>query len=395
MFLLEGYTALDLSDLRGQFCGKVLRDLGMQVIKVEPPGGDPVRRIGPFAHDRPHLESSLRFAYLNAGKQSLTLDLAHPEGRALLLRLVEQVDVLVESFAPGTLERLGLGEAALRARNPRLVLTSVTGFGQTGPHRDYLCPDLVGLAVGGLMNISGDPALPPVNAPETQSFYFTCVYAALGTLLSLWRREQAGEGHRVDVAVQEAIGSQEHMVRTFGFDNEVMTRHGSQHEHVAPANIFPTSDGYVYLFVTRAHWKRLMDVWDGHPPEFDEADWLDNDFRHAHEAEINRHVEAFTRRFRRDEFAHQMQKAGIPCLAVNSPTAFMQDQHIQARELFRQVDHEYLGSYVQTVFPLIADGQRASALPPPLLGQHTREILSERLGLNSRDIELLFSQGVI
>ena len=158
MLLLEGYTALDLTDLRGQFCGKVLRDLGMQVIKVEPPGGDPVRRLGPFAHDGPHLESSLRFAYLNAGKQSLTLDLAHPDGRDLLLRLVEQADVLVESFAPGTLDRLGLGEAALRARNPRLVLTSVTGFGQTGRTATTSAPDLVGLAMGGLMNISGDPA---------------------------------------------------------------------------------------------------------------------------------------------------------------------------------------------------------------------------------------------
>src|SRR5579884_2613162 len=164
MLLLEGYTALDLTDLRGQFCGKALRDLGMEVIKVEPPGGDPVRRIGPFAHDRPSLESSLRFAYLNGGKKSLTLDLGHAEGRALLLRLVEQADVLVESYAPGELEQLGLGEAALRARNPRLVLTSVTAFGQTGPYRDYLGSDLVGLAMGGLMNISGDPALPPASA---------------------------------------------------------------------------------------------------------------------------------------------------------------------------------------------------------------------------------------
>ena len=395
MLLLEGYTALDLTDLRGQFCGKVLRDLGMQVIKVEPPGGDPVRRIGPFAHDRPHLESSLRFAYLNAGKQSLTLDLAHPEGRDLLLRLVEQVDVLVESFAPGTLEQLGLGEAALRARNPRLVLTSVTGFGQTGPHRDYLCPDLVGLAVGGLMNISGDPALPPVNAPETQSFYFTCVYAALGTLLSLWRREQAGEGHRVDVAVQEAIGSQEHMVRTFGFDNEVMMRHGSQHEHVAPANIFPTKDGYVYLFVSLPHWRLLLKLWDDHPPQLDSKEWEANHVRRAAADWLNEQVSQFTRRYTSAEFVRLMQENGVPSLPVNSPGEFARDEQVQFRKLFQSTVHPLLGEYAQVAFPVLMDGERVPAAPPPLLGEHTQAVLAERLGLTPLEVELLFAQAIV
>src|SRR3954452_8380488 len=118
MRLLEGYVALDLTDLRGQMCGKLLRDLGMTVVKIEPPGGDPVRRLGPFAHDQPGPEGSLRFAYLNAGKQSVVLDLAQPADREALLRLVRQADVLVESFTPGTLEALGLGEAELRAVNP-------------------------------------------------------------------------------------------------------------------------------------------------------------------------------------------------------------------------------------------------------------------------------------
>src|SRR6185312_13948189 len=153
-----------------------------------------------------------------------------------------------------------------------------------------------------------------------------------------------------------------------------------------PANIFPTSDGYVYLFVTRSHWQRLMGFWPDHPPEYDDPQWLDNDFRHEHEAEINVAVEAFTRRFRRDDLAAQLQKAGIPCLAVNSPTAFMQEEHIQARQLFQPASHPYLGSYLQTAFPLIADGQREPAAPPPLLGQHTREILL-RLGLSSVAME--------
>ncbi len=390
MPLLSGFLALDLTDLKGQMCGKLLRDFGLEVIKIEPPGGDTVRRMGPFKEGVPHLEGSLRFAYLNAGKKSLTLDLQRPQGRELLMRLVEQADVVVESSPPGALDL-----EALRGCNPKLLVASVSGFGQTGPHRDYLCPDIVGFAMGGLMYTSGDPSLPPVNAPETQSYYFACLYAALGTLLSLYRRLDDGQGRSVDVSIQEAIASQEHLIRTFATDGHSITRHGSQHEHVAPANIFPTSDGYVYLFVTRAHWKRLMDFWEDHPPHFAEPEWENNDFRHEHEAEINVAVEAFTRRWKRDELADQLQKAGIPCLPVNSPTSFMQHEHVLARQLFQPVEHPYLGPYAQTAFPPLIDGRRASVEPPPLVGQHTREVLSQRLGLDSGEIELLFAQGVI
>ena len=256
--LLDGLVALDLTDLKGQLCGRLLADLGMQVIKVEPPGGDPVRQLGPFAGDgsRPHPEASLRFAHLNAGKQSLVLDLQQPAGRDLLLRLAEQADVVLESFAPGELERMGLGPQVLRQRNPRLVVTSVSGFGQSGPHRDYLCPDIVGLAMGGLMYISGDADRPPVKAPETQSYYFACIYAALATLLAVWQRSKDCQPRDVDVSIQEAIASQEHLIRAAGFDHKSIRRHGSQHEYVAPATIFPTQDGYVYLFVSRQHWRR-------------------------------------------------------------------------------------------------------------------------------------------
>ncbi len=395
MPLLAGYTALDLTDLKGQLSGKLLHDFGFEVIKIEPPGGDPVRRLGPFKDDRPHIEGSLRFAYLNAGKKSLTLDLERPEGRDVFLRLVEQADVVLESFAPGTLDRAGLGETVLRERNPKLLLSSVTSFGQTGPHRDFLGPDLVSFAMGGLMYICGDPSLPPTNAPETQSFYFASVYAALATLLSLYQRNRDGHGRTADISVQETIASQEHMIRTFATDGKSITRHGSQHEHVAPANIFPTADGYVYLFVTRAHWKLLMDFWDDHPVEFDGPEWLDNDFRHEHEAIINERVTDFTRRFQRDELADRLQKAGIPCLPVNTPRAFMANEHVRARSLFQPASHPHLGSYIQAAFPLIADGIREAVSAPPLLGEHTQEILRERLGLSPSDVEVLFARGVI
>ena len=390
MSLLNGYVALDLTDLKGQLCGKLLRDLGFQVIKIEPPGGDPVRQVGPFKGDVPHREGSLRFAYLNAGKQSVTLDITQPKGFDLLLRLAEQADVVLESGLPGSLDL-----SALRKRNPKLVITSVSGFGQTGPQRGYLCPDIVGVAVGGLMYISGDPSLPPVSPPETQSYYFASVYAALGTLLALWQRGNDGQGRATDVSAQEAIASQEHLVRYAGFDHMNVVRHGSQHEHVAPANIFPTLDGYVYLFVARTHWQQFLDAWADHPAALDDPRFLDNDYRRQRADEVNEIVSSFTRRFRRDELAENLQKQGVPCLTVNSPTTFLRDEHIQARELFGDVQHPVLGKYLQTSFPLLVDGQREAPQSAPLLGQHTGEVLRERIGLEPTEIERLIAEGVV
>jgi crotonobetainyl-CoA:carnitine CoA-transferase CaiB-like acyl-CoA transferase len=393
--LLAGYRALDLTDLSGQLCGKLLADLGVEVVKLEPPGGDPVRRLGPFKDDLPHLEGSLRFAYLNSGKLSLTLDYAQPAGRELLLRLVEQADVLLESFQPGHLAELGLGPDILRARNPRLIVTSLSGFGQDGPHRDYLASDIVGFAMGGLMYISGDPSMPPLKAPETQAYYFGCLYAAYGTLLSLWQRQRDDQGRGVDVSIQETLASQEHLVRAAGFDGHSLTRGGSQHGHVAPANIFPTSDGYVYLFVTAQHWRKLLALWPDHPPELDGPEWGPNAYRRAHADWLNPQVASFTSRYSRDEFVDLMQRNGLPSLPVNRPRDFVDDEHIQARRLFAAVDHPYLGHYTQVTPPGELDGQRLAPSPPPLLGQHTRQLLTDLLGLSPTDFELLFAEGII
>jgi CoA:oxalate CoA-transferase len=393
--LLAGMRVLDLSDLKGQLCGRLLRDLGMEVIKVEPPGGDMVRRLEPFARDEPHLEGSLRFAYLNAGKLSLTLDFGRPAGRELLLRLVEQSDVLLESFGPGELACVGLGPDELRTRNPGLVITSITGFGQTGPKRDMPCPDLVGLALGGLLYVSGDPSLPPVKAPETQSFYFACVYAALATLLALWQRSRDNRGRSADISIQEGVASQEHLIRAAGFDGETIRRHGSQHEFVAPANIFPAQDGWVYLFVSQQHWRAFLSLWRDHPAELDARKYESNSVRKAKCDWLNQVIGQFTRQFTKEAFVRLMQERGIPCLPVNSLSDFANDEQLRFRGLFQPTRHATLGGYQQIAFPVLIDGARTPGLPPPLLGQHTHAILTERLGLSQCEVSVLFAQRVI
>jgi len=395
MKLLEGFTALDLSDLKGQFCGRLLSDQGMEVIKVELPSGDPVRRLGPFKDNDPSLEKSLPFAALNAGKKSITLDWTHAEGRELLLSLVEKVDVVLESFAPGALAEYGLSADDLRRRNPKLVVTSVTGFGQTGERSKYLSPDLVVMAMGGLMSVSGDPKLPPTNGPETQSFYSASIYAALGTLLSLWQRDKDGTGDHVDIAAQEAMASHDQVIRIFSTEGAPIRRYGSQHHHVSPANVFPTNDGYVYLFVTHQHWKNLLGLWADHPAELDDEAFKLNHNRRAKADWINEIVSNYTRRYGKRELVAIFQDAGIPCLAVYSPSEFMTDDQIEHRKFFQPVSHPVLGDYAQMAFPVLLNGERPKLGPPPLLGQHTREVLGGRLGVSAAQFEMLFAQGVV
>lgn len=189
---LAGYRVLDLADDKGLYCGKLLADLGADVIKVEPPGGDRTRLVPPFYHDEMHPEKSLSFLYLNANKRSLTLDLAGSEGKAAFQRLVATADVVLETFTPGYLDGLGLGYKGLRDINPRLIMTSITGFGQTGPYRHFQSCDIVAQAMGGLMYVTGYAEDPPNLIGARQAYYLASIHAALGTLVALYYRERTG-----------------------------------------------------------------------------------------------------------------------------------------------------------------------------------------------------------
>ena len=195
---LKGYRALDLTGLSGQLAGRMLADLGMEMIKIEPPGGDPVRHLSPFVTAANGAKLSTTFAHLNAGKASKVLDLDSEIGRATFRELVQTADVVLESFQPGELDRKGLGFKDLSALNPSIVMASITGFGQTGPKKNLVCNDLVALAESGFLYISGDPALAPCKPPETQAYYFASLFATAGVLAALYRRERTGQGDHVD-----------------------------------------------------------------------------------------------------------------------------------------------------------------------------------------------------
>ena len=370
--LLEGYRALDLTDRKGQICGRFLADLGVEVLKIEPPGGDPVRRLPPFVG-----ETSLAFAHLNANKRTLELDLQTADGRHRLRELAAEADILIESGAPGWLAGLELDYDRLRENNPGLIMASITGFGQWGPHSGFACNDLVVFAMCGLMSISGDPDAPPCVPPETQAYYFGSLVAALGIVAALHRRERTGTGDWIDVSMQEALATQEHMVRLYANEQEVHTRAGSQHQHVAPARIFPCRDGYVYMYVSRQHWQRFLDIWPGHPEEFDAPDYLNNLFRRSRADLINPAVSEFTRQHSVDELTRRLQSNRIPCLPVNPPLGFLRDPHVEGRRFVQEVAYPDGTALTQPALPCLFSGSRPRVASPQPVARDARDVWSQ------------------
>ena len=393
--LLSGFRVLDLSSSMGAFCGKLLGDLGMDVIKVEPPGGDSTRNEPPFANGHVDREGSLRFAYLNAGKRGITLDITKESGRKLLLDLIARSDVILESFEPDYLTAQNLGYDVLLDRRPRLILVSVTGFGQDGPYAHFKAPDIVGTAMGGLLYISGDPKLPPCNPPETQSYYYVSLFAAYGVMLALWQRETRGIGAFIDASIQASLALHEHVAFNYSAEGRVMKRAGSQHQHNAPANLFKCKNGYIALFVTQNHWPLLLKVWEDHASDLDDPKWINSNLRRANADYINEQVTSFTSRYLKEDLAELMQKNGIPGLPVNAPLDFMNDPHIQARGFFGTVRHPVLGSFKQPGSPFMVDGKRAAPSPAPLLGQHNEEVFCGELGLERRQLDILAADGIV
>lgn len=377
---LKGHTALDLTDLKGQLCGRFLSDLGMEVIKIEPPGGDPVRTLPPLIEASDGKKLSLPFAHLNANKQSIVLDLKKPTDRSHFEQLVGRADVVLESFTPGFLDAIGLGFEQLSKINPGLVMCSVTGFGQTGPGRAYPISDIVVFAMSGLMHISGSPDLPPCKPPETQAYYFGSLMGALGTVAALYQRQETGSGNHVDVSMQEALATQEHSIRLYANELRTVTRDGSQHASVAPARIFPCQDGHVYIYVSRRHWKILLEVWQDHPTELDDPAWIVDPFRRSRAETINEQVAGFTARYTKDALTALLQGHGIPCVPVNRPGDFIADEQIQARQFFTGVRYSPADEIAQVQAPFLIDGQRPQLDPAPTLGQHQSKVLESTLG---------------
>ena len=377
---LEGLRVLDLTDRRGHMCGRLLADLGADVVKVECPNGDPSRHSPPYAGNRPGVERSLGFLNLNAGKRSIVLDLHSQRGRESFMDLARNADAVLESFPPGSMERMGLGYDALRKENGGLVVASITGFGLTGPYAEYKAPPIVCSAMGGVMSLCGSPDREPLAEPGEVPYDLAASFAAYGVLLALHQREKSGLGQRVEVSCQEVLAAQQHIIVNYSSNATFLERAGSRTPLGGgmPYGIYPASDGYCHLVViSSAHWRSFVE-WMGSPDVLTDPIWDNRHTRIASQELIESLAIEFTSRIPKDELFSQGQDHHITVGPINRPDEFTRDPHFLERDMLEEVRHPVAGDHRLVRAPFRLSETPAGVFSPaPLLDGHTDEVIRD------------------
>jgi formyl-CoA transferase len=392
---LEGMLVLDLGQIyNGPYCGLLLGFMGARVLKIESPEGDIVRRRKRHVEPYP-------LVMLNSNKESVVLDLKHAEGQALFLRLAGKADVVVENFAAGVMDRLGLGWEVLRAENPRLVYGTGTGFGLTGPYRDLPAMDVTVQAMSGIMNATGFPDRPPVKAGPAVCDFLGGVHLFAGIVGALLHRERTGQGQLVEVAMHEAavLALASALGVEMDGDRGVPERTGNRHPAlaIAPYNVYPTRDGHVAIFTaSERHWQSIARLL-GREDLLDNPDFASTPARAARMEEIDAIVEAWTRPRGKDEVMALLTAAHVPCAPVRTTREVINDPHLRARGVWVDIEHPRRGKTRVPISPIRLHGSAPAAVerPAPLLGQDTDRVLAELLGLSADELAALHAAGVI
>ena len=391
--LLSPYRVLDLADEGGILAGKMFADLGADVIAVEPPGGNPVRRQRPFYKNDPHPERSLAWWAYSAGKRSVTLDLESDDGRRDFRLMASTADFIFESYAPGHMEGLGLGYESLRKVNPGLILVSMTPFGQDGPYSGYLSSDLVGLSLGGLVNLTGDADRPPLRPTEPQFGRLTGASGAVGAMAAHHYRTLTGEGQHVDVSGQQAVARVlSEAPATWSFSKVNVMRDGiyrGMARGVTARTTWECTDGYVTYSLTGGGLGagtnalfRWMEQEGFADTETEAIDWTKQDTRTMSQDVLDRasaDVEAFFMAHTKEELYAGMLERRVLFFPVSTPSDILQDAQLQARNYFVEIEHPeekakflYPGSFVKSTAGRVGALRRA-----PRLGEHNEEFLAE------------------
>ncbi len=409
---LSGFRALDLSDEKGLLCGKILADMGMDVIQIEPPGGSPARNIGPFYNGVCHPEKSLFWFAFNLNKRGITLDIGKTDGRDLFLSLVKKVDIVIESFPVGFLRSIHLGYDELRQSKPDIIMASISGFGQTGPYKDFKASDIVCMAVGGEMNLVGYPDRPPLRIGFPQAYLHAAAETATACLASLWHKETTGGGQYIDTSAQECVA-------WLGFYNQNMwdlqktniKREGSRRKLAIDSEfrfLYATRDGYVSFLPsggkTRAPAMRRLVEWidrEGLADDFiRQLDWesfLLSEMKPEINEKLEKCFEAFFLSKTNAELFNSAYQNGYFLAPVNLIKDIANSPQLKHRNFWVDVEHPELNATI--TYP--GASCRVNGKPytvkrrPPLIGEHNRQVFCEELGLTDSELITLKSRGII
>lgn len=413
--MLSRYRALDLTDQKGYLSGRILADLGVDVIKVEPPGGDPGRKLGPFYGDVPHPERSLLWFAYNLGKRSITLDSTTAEGREILKRLARNADFVLESSPPNYMEGLGLGYSDLQKVNPKIIFASISPFGQNGPYCNYKGPDLVTAAMGGFMYLTGDSDRAPLNINYPLASVMASIQAALGSLVALHYRKRTNLGQYIDVSAQESVlwfcGN---TLANWELNNVITKRAGNFWVRVSQARktvqriLWPCRDGSIAFMAAAGHAgarsNRALVAWmedEGMADDFIRSvDWDNFDLTSVEQEFLNRLEEVIGRFFlshTKEQLDQGAVGKGILLQVITTAKDTFQSQQLAARDFWVNVAHpelettiKYPGHFaISSESPLVS-GQRA-----PMIGEHNQDIYQNELKLSTSELEDLSKRRII
>ncbi|MFH1650604.1 MAG: CoA transferase [Chloroflexota bacterium] len=411
--LLGDIRVLDLSDEKGLLCGRMLADLGADVIKVEKPGGDGARRRGPFYRDEPNPEKSLYWFAYNLNKRGITLDIKSAEGQALLKQLARRADVVIESFPVGYLDGLGIGYAALAKENPRLIMAAISPFGQTGPYRDFKATDIVGMAMGGYLFLCGTPESPPVRVSCPQAYLHAASEAAAAVLMALFYRDHSGEGQYIDVSMQASVTMNTLMAVPFwNLSGTILERSGAFRVGLTSGTrqrqIWPCKDGQVNFVIyggkagsfrnkALVRWMDSEGMATEHLKQIDFASWDVFDITEEEWERIEVPIGKFFMSHTKDDLLREGAQWRVAVCPIASPAEVVGSEQLRERDFWLEVAHPELGATLK--YPGFC--LRFTETPcrvwrrPPLIGEHNREIYGDELGLSPEEIARLAREKVI
>ena len=393
---LAGVTVVDLGQIyQGPYATLLMAKAGARIIKIEPPSGEPARLRAKVAK-----AATFPFAMLNSNKQGVTLNLKEPRGRDLLMAMVAKADVLLENYAPGVMDRLGVGWSVLSKINPRLVYGSGTGYGLDGPDRDNLAMDLTVQAASGIMSITGFPDGPPVKAGPAVVDFMSGIHLYAAIVTALYERQITGQGRLVEVAMQESVypALASNLSFLYNTKGELPPRTGNRHGGlaIAPYNVYATADGHIAIItVKEEHWTGLLDAMRRAELKSDPR-FQTNARRVEHMAIVDGLVEAWSKTLPKADVFKLLRKHRVPSAPVRNLREVMNDPHMHQRGMLETIDHPELGRIVVPTSPLRYHGaDKVKTTPSPSVGEHNNEIYGGWLGLDEREIAALKSGGVI